>query len=652
MKKILILPLLLLSLSSLSQVVTFGNVPNWVKQVDLPANAGADLLKNEISGGFYSSLVDNQWNVETKTDYYHYITNVASYAGITGASQLSISYDSTYQHVVFHYLYIWRKGVKIDRTADLTFELLKQENSLVAGVYHGRCTAYELLNDVRKDDLIEYAFSVVGSNPIFGESVHWVQILENYDPIDRMTYRILYSKDKEYKSICTNCTGLTFTELTEGNYKVVEVRGDSIRPTKPEDNTPQWITPFPYLQISSFNNWSEVNRWAMDVFALKKKPDLSPVLSEVLTGNETQEAKIDKLIDFVQDEIRYMGVETGIGNIKPTDPEEVIRLRYGDCKGKSQLLVHLLKEIGIETVWPVLLNTSLKKEFHDQLPGNGLFNHCIVKFDYNDSTYWVDPTSFLQGGNFRTLYTPDYGKVLVVGQPSDSLVEMNPRKGISEMEFITIFDSPSFRQPVTVTAIAIRRGGEADGERVNFETIPASQLTENLLKEFRDLYPTIEQAGESEFIDDPVNNVFKSIHHFTIKRFWDDNDSIPGRTPGYYTFVHRPADVYQLVNFGQCVERKTEMMLAYPFNLKEKFIFNCPADFFFLDKFTHHETDAYTFDKSIVQLNSRTVQTEYTFKTKSDCLTPAQFLTVCNKKSEITSDLRFALIFPKTDIIR
>ena len=85
---------------------------------------------------------------------------------------------------------------------------------------------------------------------------------------------------------------------------------------------------------------------------------------------------INKLIDYVQDDIRYMGIETGIGSIKPMPPEQVVKQRYGDCKDKSLLLVSLLKKAGIVKAYPVLLNTFLQHKIDRDFPSNEVSNHC------------------------------------------------------------------------------------------------------------------------------------------------------------------------------------------------------------------------------------------------------------------------------------
>jgi transglutaminase-like putative cysteine protease len=90
-----------------------------------------------------------------------------------------------------------------------------------------------------------------------------------------------------------------------------------------------------------------VNKWAQHVLPYPGSPTSTLYSRRFLQGTKTTEEKINKIINYVQDDIRYMGVESGIGSIKPFAPEEVAKRRYGDCKDKSLLLVSLLKQVGV-----------------------------------------------------------------------------------------------------------------------------------------------------------------------------------------------------------------------------------------------------------------------------------------------------------------
>ncbi len=90
-------------------------------------------------------------------------------------------------------------------------------------------------------------------------------------------------------------------------------------------------------------------------------------IKAIETGYSTQGEKIAAVLNFVQEEVRYLGFESGLGSYKPFAPNQVFEQRYGDCKDKSLLMVTMLRKMGIEA-YPVLVNTALKHNINAVLP--------------------------------------------------------------------------------------------------------------------------------------------------------------------------------------------------------------------------------------------------------------------------------------------
>jgi len=65
----------------------------------------------------------------------HFVQNVVTSGGVSNASQLNITYDSSYQKAEFHYLRIKRKEQLIDKTQDVKFEFIKNEEQLQSNIY-------------------------------------------------------------------------------------------------------------------------------------------------------------------------------------------------------------------------------------------------------------------------------------------------------------------------------------------------------------------------------------------------------------------------------------------------------------------------------------------------------------------------------------
>lgn len=642
----ILLLLLFNSLSSQAEIYSFKSPPTWIKTVEIPNKSS--ISKYDIADGFYSKLVDQQINLEEKAFYFREVRNVISFSGITNASQLLVTYDTSYQHLQVHHLYIWRNGKKIDRTKDLSLEVLNNEYNLQQGIYTGDITAYDNLDDIRKDDLIDFAYSLIGTNPIFGDDKYLFIPLATMNPIDLYTLRILYPKEKTYYHKCVECDSLKVVDREIENYREIQIDYLNLKALQLEENIPSWLTPYPYFALSSYNSWKDVNRWAQSVFALNEQPKLDAVFDEIFTGNETTEQKISKLIDYVQDDIRYMGIESGIGSIKPFHPEQVVKQRFGDCKDKSLLLVSLLKNIGVDEAYPALVNTVAVQNIENFMVSNQIFNHCIVTFDYDGQTFWVDPTVSLQGGNFRDLHTSNYEKALVIGKPADTLQRMDVKNESGITQYIEEFNFKSFTEPGQLVITSKRSGFEADNRRLLMEYYSLADVTTELESDLKLQFSNVTKTKEIDIDDNIDSNTFTMSYHYNVDGAWNDGDKGTNQGAfGLWYFRFEPNTLYAYLNKSHCQEREYDYALAYPLNVRYRVIFSFPKDVLISDHFKTYENEAYYFDKQIEQLNSHTLQVDYNLRFKKSSIEANAYKDVCEQTNEIVTKLPIVVYFSK-----
>ena len=94
---------------------------------------------------------------------------------------------------------------------------------------------------------------------------------------------------------------------------------------------------------------------------------------------------------FVQDDVRYTGLEIGAGAYRPSQPGVVLARRFGDCKDKVFLLVTLLRAMGVEA-YPALVHSRMGIGVAERAPSPGAFDHVIAKVRFKDRDYWLDAT--------------------------------------------------------------------------------------------------------------------------------------------------------------------------------------------------------------------------------------------------------------------
>jgi transglutaminase-like putative cysteine protease len=108
--------------------------------------------------------------------------------------------------------------------------------------------------------------------------------------------------------------------------------------------------PYQNLFVTDFKTWDAVVDWALNIYednvVLSKK--LKAKIEYIKNSSKYEGERITATLKFVQDEIRYLSLESGIGAYKPFSPNKVLQQRFGECKDKSWLMVAMLRNMGIK----------------------------------------------------------------------------------------------------------------------------------------------------------------------------------------------------------------------------------------------------------------------------------------------------------------
>ena len=175
-------------------------------------------------------------------------------------------------------------------------------------------------------------------------------------------------------------------------------------------------------------SWTDVSRWyaglARDRYSMT--PNVGRIVDSLVAHARTRDDSIRAVHRWVAQDIRYVGIELGIGGYQPRTPETVVATGYGDCKDKATLFVAALAHLGIRS-FPVLLSSNATAR--RDLPTPQQFNHEIAAVALAGGGYeFVDLTAAfnaygelpmrIQGG-FGLLVHPD-GRNEEVTLPSDA----------------------------------------------------------------------------------------------------------------------------------------------------------------------------------------------------------------------------------------
>ena len=259
-------------------------------------------------------------------------------------------------------------------------------------------TALLILDDVRVGDIIDYAYSVEGSSPVMAGRFSDGVEAQSSQPIDRMTTRLLWPAGRRLY-VKNHGTDVKYSAARKGDLIEFTWNFAKVPGWAPRNPSAHFSThPLPWVQLSEFQKWSEVNQLTLALFT-NATPLSTDLLRKIAEWKRlpAPEEKALAALRFVQDEIRYLGIETGTSGYIPAAPATVFDRRFGDCKDKTLLLVTILRALGIDA-HPTLVNTRLRQSVAEMQPSATVFDHAITQVNLSGMTYWLDATANYERG--------------------------------------------------------------------------------------------------------------------------------------------------------------------------------------------------------------------------------------------------------------
>lgn len=180
---------------------------------------------------------------------------------------------------------------------------------------------------------------------------------------------------------------------------------------------------FPEIDYSTGASWQSVaTEYSKIVDGRAKADAVQSIVGGLIAGKSSQREKEAAILDFVDREVRYTGIEFGEAAIVPHDPEDTLRLKYGDCKDKATLLVAMLRAAGVPA-YLALLDVGSRLDVPVNLPGMGLFDHAIV-YVPGTSALWIDATD--QYARLGQLPIGDQGRHALIARPESTELTTTP----------------------------------------------------------------------------------------------------------------------------------------------------------------------------------------------------------------------------------
>jgi transglutaminase-like putative cysteine protease len=490
--------------------------PAWI--TSNPISYTNEQLDADAEDGVVDVVYEKQISLETQSVYIKRALKLLSEAGVQNNSEISINYDPAYQQLVFHKINLIRNGRVIDKLQLSKIKTVQQEQDLNSFIYDGSLTAVLFLEDVQKGDALEYSYTLKGFNPVFGGKYSTVLDVGFSVPVYQIYYKLLVPAGRQL-AVKNSKTDIKPTLTKAADETQFEWRVTNVPALHTEDNLPAWYDPYPVIRVSEFQSWKEVNDWARALFPFNTpiSQTLRAKVQELQRTSTSVEGQVQAALRFVQDDIRYLGIEMGVNSHKPHTPDQIIKQRFGDCKDKSYLLCILLRALGVQAN-PVLINTTAANTISEWLPAPTVFDHTTVQVLLNNRTYWFDPTISFQRGPLDAISYPGYGTGLVISDTTTWLSNIPPQdKGrMTIKEIFNIADMTGRAQLKVITSCT---GSYADNIRNDFKSTSNYELRKTYTEYYAAYFKNI-KADSLSASDNETTGVFTTTEYYTLDSIW------------------------------------------------------------------------------------------------------------------------------------
>jgi hypothetical protein len=392
---------------------------------------------------------------------------------------VSIAWNPAAGAPTVHALQVHRDGQAVDVLKTASFEILRREDQLEAASLDGVLTAVLRVPDLRVGDEIEFAATTPIGDPTLGLNDAGLLAL-GPDPAPGR-FRLGVSWDKGHKPHLKLSPAMA--AVAKQSEAGVQLAFDNPAMLPPPQGAPARYAWQRVVEYSDFSDWAAISRHFAPLYAKAATLDdgLKAEARRIAAAHPAPLERAAAALKLVQQEVRYVYVGLDGGNLTPAGAAETWRRRYGDCKGKTALLLGLLAELGIDAEPVVVSNSGMDDGLDQRLPSPRLFDHVLVRARIGGAAYWLDGTLPPVAAPAAAPVVP-YRWVLPVTAAGSSIEarDWRPAETPEEVSLYEIDARAGFDKPARITTTTILRGIKGLQQQAQLSGITPAQLLEGM----------------------------------------------------------------------------------------------------------------------------------------------------------------------------
>jgi transglutaminase-like putative cysteine protease len=377
--------------------------PSWVREVAVPSpdpnksSAPLQFLLTSSQERVLDSGIDN---------YIEYVAIPQNAGGLQALGNITIPWNVQRADLAIHKIVVRRGDKTIDLLKDSELLVLRRENNLEHAVLDGVWTVVVPAKGLELGDQLDVAFTYFTKTSRLLRRPEEAITVNAKLPVALIERRFLVPDDVKVQWKVAGSISKPVVDKKDG---VTEYRfvAKDVEAVEPPSFAPDRFKS-PLIQLSGYSAWAEVADELLPGFVAARqvsKAELGAEADKIAAGHQNPDDRLLAALRLVQDKVRYVALQLGEGAYVPASADETWERRFGDCKGKTALLLSLLDRLGISAE-PLLVSTSFDAVIGDQLPSWFLFDHVIVRATSGGKTYYLDATDYGQRTLSELAITP------------------------------------------------------------------------------------------------------------------------------------------------------------------------------------------------------------------------------------------------------
>lgn len=487
----------------------FGPPPKWVQVAEVPPAPPA-----EGAPAVQTLLDDNQSRLTPAGDAYYNrrVRKVLKAEGLPALTTFGVTWDPADQQVTIHSLRIIRGGQTIDLLGKgRKMLVLRREQDLEKAMLDGRMSASQQIEGLRVGDVLDASWSHAGRDPVAGTRSYDMEGLAFPGVAGRYRARLSWPTGTPVRYRTTEGFGEPKKTEADG-WTVIELDTRNAQAPKPPIGAPARFRRLGFMETSSFESWNEISRIMAPLYAraatIDPASDLRAEIKAIADKSADPKVRAFEALRLVEEKTRYFFIGIGDGGYVPAQADETWQRRFGDCKGKTALLLAILKELDVEAE-PALVSLGAGDGMDERLPSLAAFNHVIVRASVDGKVYWLDGTRTGDRSGLEALRPPPHRWALPVRPAGADLEQIVvPPLDAPQIEARMRFDASRGLDERAGVAMSTRLTGDAaNAMRRMVAVTPRTDLERTFRQQMSAGMSWIE-VEKVEWQDDAQNDAF------------------------------------------------------------------------------------------------------------------------------------------------